>query len=352
MSAMSRPQSLEGTARTLADCRCVDRFRSPLRRLGAALALVAGFGSVVAQDVTAVRDAGSAVVRDARNEGASDVASSAARTDAREAAIGRAASGAQRIVSLAPNLTELAFAAGAGDRIVGTPQFSDYPQAARAIPRIGDAFRLDFERVLALRPEVVLVWEPGTPVAIVQRLRSLHLRVEQVTTWNLAGIAQAVRAIGKIAGTRATADTAATKFERDIEALRQRYSQKAPITVFLQINDQPLYTVNGKQIMSELLSLCGGRNVFAALNDLAPQIGIEAVIAANPEVIISTGDARAEAFKQWRRWPRLAAVASGNVYTLPPDDTARSTTRMAQGAAAICRTLETARQRLASPRSN
>jgi len=256
------------------------------------------------------------------------------------------ADGAGRIVSLAPNLTELAFAAGAGERIVGTPEYSDYPAAARAIPRIGDAFRFDMERVLALRPGVVLAWEPGTPDAVIGRLRGLRLRVEKITTWNIAGIAQAVREIGRIAGTEAVANAAAGKFERDIEVLRQRYSRQAPVDVFLQINDQPLYTVNGKQIMSELLGLCGGRNVFAALNDLAPQVGIEAVIAANPEVIISTGDAQAETLKQWRRWPQLTAVATGNVYVLSPDNIERATPRLAEGAAEICRVLETARQRL------
>ena len=108
---------------------------------------------------------------------------------------------AQRIVSLAPNLTELMFAAGAGDRIVGTPQYSDYPAAARSIPRIGDAFRFDFERVLALRPDAVLAWEPGTPVAVVERLKALNLRVVAIATWHIADIPRAVRELGRIAGT-------------------------------------------------------------------------------------------------------------------------------------------------------
>jgi iron complex transport system substrate-binding protein len=229
---------------------------------------------------------------------------------------------------------------------VGTPQYSDYPAAARSVPRIGDAFRFDMERVLASHPDVVLAWEPGTPEAVIGRLRGLRLRVEKLSTGNIAGIAQAVRQIGKIAGTEAVANEAAGKFESDIEALRRRYSRQAPVSVFLQINDRPLYTVSGKQIMSEVLGLCGGRNVFAALNDLAPQVGIEAVIVTNPEVIISTGDAQAEALEQWRRWPQMTAVATGNIYVLSPDNIERATTRLAEGAAEICRVLETARQRL------
>jgi len=253
---------------------------------------------------------------------------------------------AQRIVSLAPNLTELVFAAGAGDRIVGTPQYSDYPQAARSIPRIGDAFRFDFERVLALRPDVVLAWEPGTPAAVVERLRALQLRVVTIATWHIADIPQAVRELGRIAGTTSQAARAAATFESDIAALRRQYGGRAPISVFLQVNDQPLYTVNGKQIMSEIIGLCGGRNVFGDLNDLAPQVGVEAVLAADPQAIISTGNPDAAAFKQWQHWPRLKAVSAGNLFTLPPDDLARSTTRVAAGAAAMCRTLETARQHL------
>jgi len=155
-----------------------------------------------------------------------------------------------------------------------------------------------------------------------------------------------VRDIGKITGTTATANAAAAKFDSDIAALREQNGKRTAVSVFLQVNDQPLYTVNGKQIMSEILGVCGGRNVFADLNDLAPQIGVEAVIAADPQVILSTGSPDAEAFKQWRHWPRLKAVSSGNLYTLPPDDIARSTTRVAAGAAAVCRTLETARHRL------
>lgn len=258
----------------------------------------------------------------------------------------RDGSRAVRIVSLAPNLTELAFAAGAGEVIVGTVEYSDYPEAARRIQRIGDAFRVDFERVLALKPDMVLAWEPGTPSAVIERLKTLQLRVATIRTHRIADIGQAVREIGRIAGTSATADAAAARFEREIDALRSEYGKRSAISVFLQVNDRPLYTVNGKQIMSEVLALCGGRNVFAQLNDLAPQVGIEAVIAVNPQVIISTGDEQAEAFTQWRRWPHIDAVRAGNLYALPPDDLARSTTRLAAGAQVMCRTLETARDRL------
>ena len=259
------------------------------------------------------------------------------------------AAAASRIVSLAPNLTELAFAAGAGDRIVGTAEYSDYPQQAQAIARIGDAFRVDYERILALQPDAVLAWEPGTPQATVERLRSLRLPVTTIRTRSLADIGTAVRDIGRIAGTPAVAQREADRFERAIASLREEYAARTPVTVFLQINDQPLYTVNGTQIMSEVLALCGGVNVFGDLNDLAPQVGVEAVIAVDPEAIISTGAADAPAFTQWRRWPQIRAVHANNLYVLSPDNLARSTTRLSSGAADMCRTLQTARDRLRRP---
>ncbi|WP_168159989.1 cobalamin-binding protein [Steroidobacter denitrificans] len=252
----------------------------------------------------------------------------------------------RRILSLAPNLTELTFSAGAGERIVGTVEYSNYPEAARAIPRIGDAFRVDLERALALRPDLVLAWDSGTPLPTIEQLRKLQLHVVSIETHVIDDIPAAVRAIGKLAGTSAAADEAAARFEQDMASLRRRYRDRASISVFLQINEQPLYTVNGKHLMSEAVALCGGRNVFAGLGELAPVIGVEAVIAANPQVIINTDYAGAEAVAQWRRWRHIEAVRSGNVYSLPSDDIARATLRLVDGAREICRTLDKARARL------
>jgi iron complex transport system substrate-binding protein len=259
---------------------------------------------------------------------------------------------AARIVSLAPNLTELAFAAGAGARVVGTVEYSDYPAAARAIPRIGDAFRVDFERVVALRPDAVLVWEPGTPAGVVQRLKDLRLNVVTIKTHKLVEIGDALRTLGDLADSKQVADVAAQSFEKSIEQLRRQYGNKPTISVFLQVNDRPLYTVNGKQIMSEVLALCGGRNVFAELNELAPQVGVEAVIAANPQMIVVTGDAQTGAIEQWKRWPQMTAVRAHNVVQVPADDLARSTPRLAEGAQLLCRQLETGRERLSQLQSH
>jgi iron complex transport system substrate-binding protein len=261
-------------------------------------------------------------------------------------AIAAHAAPAQRIVSLAPHLTELAFTAGAGDRIVATVEYSNHPDAARKLPRIGNAFRVDLERLVALRPDAVLVWESGTPAPTIERVRALRLPVVSFQTHRLEHVATVLREIGRLAGTSESAQRAASDYERNIRVLRDRYRDRTPIRVFIEIDDRPLYTVNGQQIMSEIVELCGGRNVFADLSELAPAIGIEAVIAANPQAIISTDDTVPDAAAAWSRWRHIEAVRTGNIYTLRSDDIARATTRLTVAAEAVCRTLDTARQRL------
>ena len=251
----------------------------------------------------------------------------------------------ERIVSLAPNLTELAFAAGAGSRIVGTVEYSDEPEAARNIPRVGDAFRVDAERILALQPDLVLAWTSGTPKPTIERLRSLGLDVREFTTYRVADVPRVVRELGTIAGSRTVADASAAGFEREMSALRARYANKRSLRVFLQVSTRPLFTVNGEQIMSELVQLCGGANVFADLNQLAPQITFESVIARDPDVIVSTDDGEQDALREWRRWPQLTAVRTNNLFTLPADDLTRATTRLSAGASQLCEVLETARSR-------
>jgi iron complex transport system substrate-binding protein len=257
-----------------------------------------------------------------------------------------AAAAPQRIVSLAPHLTELAFTAGAGDRIVATVDYSDHPDAARSIPRIGDAFRVDLERLLAVRPDAVLVWESGTPAPTIERIRALKLRGVSFHTQRLEHVATVLREIGRLAGTSEVAERAAADYERRIRELRDRYRDRAPLRVFIEVDDRPLYTVNGKQIISEIVELCGGRNVFADLGELAPAISIESVIAANPQAIISTDDTVPDASAEWARWRHIEAVRTGNVYTLRSDDIARATTRLTVAAESVCRTLDTARERL------
>jgi iron complex transport system substrate-binding protein len=251
---------------------------------------------------------------------------------------------AHRIVSLAPHLTELAFDAGAGEYVVAADEYSDHPPAARRIPRVGNAFRVDFERLIALKPDAVLVWQSGTPQHTIDRVRALKIPVVEVATYKLADVAQAVREIGRLAGTAQTADAAASRYEQALDQLRDRYRGRSVLSAFLQVNDQPLYTVNGKQIMSQALELCGGRNVFAGLSDLAPAVGVESVIAADPDVIISVDDTVPNPRAQWQRWEQLRAVRNDNVFALPADDLARPTLRLIAGIQSLCDTMDKARE--------
>jgi len=252
-----------------------------------------------------------------------------------------------RIVSLAPHLTEIAYAAGAGPALVGTVAYSDYPDAARALPRVGDGWRVDLERVVALRPDVVLAWSSGTPRTTIERLRTLGLRVEEVPTFRLADVPAAVRRVGDIAGTRATAEPVAAGFEADVRRLRERYDAARPLTVFVQIDDEPLFTVNGRHVISEVVELCGGRNVFADLAQIAPQVDVEAVLARDPQVILSTDGTAADPRVQWQRWQQLSAVRHGAIYVLPPDTVARASPRLVAGVRAVCEALDDARRRQA-----
>lgn len=252
---------------------------------------------------------------------------------------------APRIVSLAPSLTELSFTAGAGADVIATVDYSDYPPAAKSIPRIGDAFRVDLERLLGLKPDVVLAWETGTPVATIERVRELGLKVRVVRVQTLAEIAQAVRDIGAIAGTQSVAEKAAHEFESHLERLRARYAGRTPVRAFVEVNAQPLYTVNGNHAITEVLGLCGGVNVFADLNDIAPVVGVEAVGQRHPQVILGASDDDTQPMKRWSQWPFVDAARTRDVYVVHSDLLTRPSARLAEGADEVCGILDRVREK-------
>ncbi len=251
-----------------------------------------------------------------------------------------------RIVSLAPNLTELAYAAGAGGALVGTVEYSDFPANARALPRVGDAWRVDLERVLALHPDIVLVWPSGTPQATVDRLRQLGLRTVSIPTYRLTDVPAALRQLGALAGSPAAAERAAAAFEQEVAALRATHAEVRRVSVFIEIAAEPVFTVNGRHVISEIVELCGGDNVFADLPQLAPPVATEAILARDPEVILSTDDGGVDPRQQWSRWGRLKSVRAGTVYALPPDLVVRASPRLVRGAGAVCAALDDARRKL------
>jgi iron complex transport system substrate-binding protein len=244
-------------------------------------------------------------------------------------------------VSLAPNLTEMLFAAGAAGQVVGVSAYSDYPEAARDLPQVGDAFRLDYERIVALAPTVAVVWETGTPAGVAERLEGLGIRVVSIPTRDLDDIADGVVALGELAGTQGAAASAAAAFRARIAELRERYRGRPTVRVFVQVDDAPLFTVGGPHLITEVLGLCGGENVFADSPAQALPVDLESVLSRAPEVILST-DTDAPA-PYWSRFPQLAAVARGNLYRTDGDLLARPSPRVAEGAAEVCARLDEAR---------
>lgn len=259
----------------------------------------------------------------------------------------RLAQPARRIVSLAPHITENLFAVGAGDRVVGTVDYSDYPEAAKKIPRVGGYALVDLEAVAALKPDLVIAWQSGNSEAHVAKLKALGLPVYLSQPDRMDDVAASLERLGELSGSSEGARAAADRFRERLAALRTRYGARPVVRTFYQIWKQPLTTVGGRQIISDVIRLCGGENVFADLGQLAPTVSIEAVLAADPEAIVASGmgESRPEWLDDWKRWARLAAVRRGNLFFVPPELIQRHTPRLLDGAQKLCAHLETARRR-------
>jgi iron complex transport system substrate-binding protein len=256
---------------------------------------------------------------------------------------------ARRVVTLAPHLTETLFAAGAGNTLVGTVEYSDHPEAAKRVPRVGGYSRLDLEAIVALKPDLIVAWRDGNAPANIDKLRALGFPVYLSQPDRLENIADEIERLGRLAGSSRTADEAARGLRARLTDLQARYGGKPVVRTFYQIWKQPLSTVGGRQIISRVISLCGGKNVFDALETLTPVVTVEAVIAADPEVIVASGmdEARPEWLDDWKRWPTLTAVARDNLFFVPPELLQRHTPRLLDGAARLCGHIETARSKRA-----
>ena len=251
---------------------------------------------------------------------------------------------AQRIVTLAPNATELVFAAGAGARIVGTVDTSNFPAAARTLPRVGDVHAIDLERIVALAPDLVVTWPYTTP-AQVALLRARGIAIFTADPKSIDGIAADLERLGELAGTGAEASAAAVAFRARIASLKSRYASRRRLRVFYEIWDPPLYTIGGRHLISEAIALCGGENVFAALPLPAPEVSVEAVLAARPEAIIAGADgaARPPWLDRWQRWPEVPAAKLGHLYVVDADLLHRDGPRFVDGAASLCEAIDAAR---------
>lgn len=258
---------------------------------------------------------------------------------------------ARRIVSLAPHVTEMIYAAGGGERIVGTVSYSDYPPQARDIPRVGDNKALDLERIAALKPDLIVVWRHGNAQKQTDRLRALGMPLFYSEPRKLEAIPENLEKLGALMGTETVANRAASDFRQQVETLRKTYASRPPVTVFYQVWQQPLMTLNGQHLVTDLLTLCGGRNLFAKEAPLVPTVSVEAVIAGNPEVMLTAGmgatrpDKPLADFSMWEKWKQVTAVARNNLFIIDGDLVNRAGPRVVQGATEICKDLEIARSR-------
>ena len=260
-------------------------------------------------------------------------------------------SGAPRIVSLSPHITELLFAAGAGARLVGADDASDYPPEVARLPRVGEAAHVDLEALLRLRPTLVILWDSGTPPRVRAELERVGLNVLATEQRSLDDIGDVLVQFGALAGTAPAAAEAARRYRGGLAQLRERYAARARLTAFFQVWDKPLYTVSGKHVISEALSLCGADNVFAELSTLAPLVDREAVLARHPDVIL-IGAAGSEGQRQaadWERFPSLPAVLNHHIFAVNSSLVSRMAPRILDGVEEMCSALDQARGMAGGP---
>ena len=259
---------------------------------------------------------------------------------------------AARIISLAPHTTEQLFAAGAGDRIVGVSDYSDYPEEAKALPRVASSGSVNLEAVLALKPDLVVAWRLEATAAALTRLESMGIPVFYSEPHKLAQIPDMIEALGELAGTEATAKPLARSLRAEIGKLHDEYGARRTINVFYQISDRPLMTLGGGHFVSDAIDVCGGRNIFAGSTVMAPVVNIESVLAADPIAILTArpdpGDRSWEKF--WRRFPGLFAVELDNLYTVPTNEMHRHGPRAIAATRLLCERIDAARVKAATRR--
>jgi iron complex transport system substrate-binding protein len=253
---------------------------------------------------------------------------------------------AQRIISLAPNITEVLFHIGAGEQIVGADEYSNYPEQAKQIMRVNNHAAANYELILSLQPDVVIAWQSGNGDKIINRIRQLGIPIFVIETGSLEDIPNLFARFGALSGHVENAELKAESFSRRLSLLREQNSAKSEVRTFYQIWDEPLITLNGKHMVSSVIELCGGRNIFADAIPLVPYVNIESIVAADPQVIIAGGSKEEKPywFDSWRKWEQISAVRDRHVYLIPADLIQRHSVRILDGAELMCDFFERARQ--------
>ncbi len=241
-----------------------------------------------------------------------------------------------RVISLAPHLTELVFAAGVGETLVGTVDWSDYPPEAAELPIIGDAYRYDLEAILGLDPDYVLAWRGGSPTAAVERVGDLGIEIIWIETRSLDDIAVALETLGDRLGAANAGQQAADRLRSQLAEMEADDTGEAKRPVFYQVSARPLYTLGGRHVINEVLALCGMQNIFADLDTEAAVVDREAVLAAEPELIIASEENNNDdPLAPWRN-TRLVEESLTELHKVEPTLLVRPTPRIVEGIEFVC----------------
>ena len=249
---------------------------------------------------------------------------------------------AKRIVALAPHIVENLYSAGAGDKLVGVVSYSDFPDEAKNVPEVGTYNAFSLEQVLALNPDLVVMWGSGNGMQTLSKFEALGIPVYVSELRQLSDVPKSIRNLSQLAGTPAIGEAEASRIETELNALHRRYGEKRSLSVLYQIWNDPLQTVNGEHLISEIIALCGGHNVFGDASSLAPRVSIESVLLRDPDAIVASGmgEARPEWLDQWRAYPSLTAVADEALFFVNPDHLQRPSARIVLGARSLCQQLD------------
>jgi iron complex transport system substrate-binding protein len=252
---------------------------------------------------------------------------------------------AQRIVALAPHIVENTYSAGAGDKLVGVVSFSDFPEAAKSVQIVGNYQSWSLEAIVALQPDLILMWGSGNGMKTLSSLQKTGVPIFISDPKKLTDIPYAIRAIGQLAGTEAVSEPEAKRIEKALTRIEAQYTNRRTVSVFYQVWDEPLQTLNGEHLISDVMELCGGYNVFADAVSLAPKINLESVLHRNPNAIVASGmgAARPEWLDRWKQYSSLDAVQNDTLFFIHPDHLQRPTSRILLGIERLCEQLDLAR---------
>lgn len=252
---------------------------------------------------------------------------------------------ARRIVSLAPHTTELLFAAGAGPYVVGVTEFSDYPAEAKKITSVGNGVTLDLERILQLKPDLIVGWNNGNAGAQLVKFEELGIPLYKSDPHDFAAIAASMERLSRLAGTDTTGKQAAETFRARWQNLEATYRGRPVLRVFYQVWRSPLMTLNDAATPSAALRLCGGQNIFGKLPMIAPTVSVEAVLKEDPDVVMGGSGGNTDPLAMWRKFPTMKAVARNNLVLIDGELINRSGPRILDGVEALCRQLDAVRRK-------